>query len=207
MPLVYQQNINEHAQIGVWHITESETFFSEKAAAQYIINHPKKRVQHLAGRHLLKVMEHNFPVELIQINKHGRPFLENNLFYFSIAHSEAYVSVIISTKNSVGVDIESPNPKIEFIKDKFLSAYDINSLSKIAQSNVYQFTMGWCVKEALYKWAGLSGINFKLQLNIKSVLKENDLYTIDCVVEKDSVKKSVLVNGIVLNDNILTWVC
>jgi len=48
MPLVYQQDINEDAKIGVWHITESEDFFLESVFPQKEINHPHKRLQHLA---------------------------------------------------------------------------------------------------------------------------------------------------------------
>ena len=56
MPLVYQQNINEHTKIGVWHILEAEDFFLEKVKEQYKITHPQKRIQHLAGRYLLLEM-------------------------------------------------------------------------------------------------------------------------------------------------------
>ena len=69
MPLVYQQNINEHTKIGVWHILETEDFFLEKAKEQYKISHFKKKLQHLAGRYLLLEMEANISLKnIISLN-------------------------------------------------------------------------------------------------------------------------------------------
>ena len=53
MPLVYQQNINAVTKIGVWHIAEAEDFFAT-VPLQKEITHWHKRLQHLAGRFLLK---------------------------------------------------------------------------------------------------------------------------------------------------------
>ena len=55
MPLVYQQNINAVTKMGVWHITETEDFFAS-VPLQKEITHPNKRLQHLAGRFLLKAL-------------------------------------------------------------------------------------------------------------------------------------------------------
>ena len=57
MPLFYQQNINEDAKIGVWHIAETESFFSQKFIPIVSIKNEQKRIQHLAGRFLLKFIE------------------------------------------------------------------------------------------------------------------------------------------------------
>jgi len=54
MPLVYQQNINALTRIAVWHITETEDFFLASVPVQREISHWHKRLQHLAGRLLLK---------------------------------------------------------------------------------------------------------------------------------------------------------
>ena len=67
MPLVYQQNINAVTKMGVWHITETEDFFLQQVPLQKEITHWHKRLQHLAGRYLLKELYPGFPLELIKI--------------------------------------------------------------------------------------------------------------------------------------------
>jgi hypothetical protein len=61
MPLFYQHNINDIAKLAVWHISEPEDFFLEKVQLQKTINHPHKRLQHLAGRYLLQLLHPDFP--------------------------------------------------------------------------------------------------------------------------------------------------
>ena len=121
MPLVYQQNINATTKIAVWHITEPEDFFLAVVPVQREIKHWHKRLQHLAGRLLLKEMYPDFPVELIQIADTKKPFLENEPFHFSISHCGDYAAAMISKTHRVGVDVELLNEKIEQIQHKFTS--------------------------------------------------------------------------------------
>src|SRR3984885_13270129 len=120
MPLVYQKNINPTTKVGVWHITEAEDFFSQ-IPLQREITHPHKRLQHLAGRFLLKELFPDFPYELIRIASTRKPFLENDVYHFSISHCGDYAAVIVSSNHRVGVDIELPSEKLENVKHKFLS--------------------------------------------------------------------------------------
>ncbi|MEO6489716.1 MAG: hypothetical protein ABIO04_07235 [Ferruginibacter sp.] len=98
MPLVYQQNINESTRLAVWHITEAEDFFLQKTILPNSITHPNKRLQHLAGRHLLSELFEDFPLELIKIAEAKKPFLANEAFHFSISHAGDYASAIVSKK-------------------------------------------------------------------------------------------------------------
>ena len=86
MPLVYQQNINPFTKLGVWHINEPESFFISEVPLQREITHPHKRLQHLAGRYLLKALFPGFPYELIKVADTRKPFLENEAYHFSISH-------------------------------------------------------------------------------------------------------------------------
>ncbi|MBI3884001.1 MAG: 4-phosphopantetheinyl transferase, partial [Sphingobacteriales bacterium] len=106
MPLVYQKNINTTTKIGVWHITENEDFFVKQVPLQREITHPHKRLQHLAGRLLLKEVCPDFPYDMIRIASTRKPFLENEAYHFSISHSGNYAAVIVSNNHRVGVDIE-----------------------------------------------------------------------------------------------------
>jgi Holliday junction resolvase-like predicted endonuclease len=101
MPLVYQQNINETAKIGVWHITESEDFFLETVFPQKEINHPHKKLQHLAGRYLLKKIGKDFPLDLIKVNSAGKPYLEKEnctLFEAAIQAGQKIIRIDVLKK-------------------------------------------------------------------------------------------------------------
>ena len=115
MPLVYQQNINACTKLGVWHIAEEESYFSERIRIQQNITHPHKRLQHMAGRLVLTELFPDFPVNQILIADTRKPFLPNNDFQFSISHCGDYAAAIVSQENKVGVDIEIPQIKIEKI--------------------------------------------------------------------------------------------
>jgi len=121
MPLVYQQNINSSTKLGIWHIIEEESFFLAEVPLQREITHPHKRLQHLAGRMLLRTLFPDFPYDLIRIADTRKPYLENESYHFSISHCGDYAAVIVSKDHRVGIDIERINEKVERIQHKFLN--------------------------------------------------------------------------------------
>ena len=86
MPLFYQQDIDLNTRLAVWKIEEDESWFLDQVPLQRDITHPHKRLQHLAGRYLLKRLFPEFPVSLIQVADTRKPFLEDEAFHFSISH-------------------------------------------------------------------------------------------------------------------------
>ncbi len=121
MPLFYQQDINGNTKLGIWLIREQEPYFLSKVPLQRTITHPHKRLQHLAGRYLLKYLFADFPYELIRIADTRKPFLQNEAYHFSISHCGDYAAALVSSSHRVGVDIELATPKIEKILHKFLN--------------------------------------------------------------------------------------
>ncbi|MBP9606483.1 MAG: 4-phosphopantetheinyl transferase, partial [Ferruginibacter sp.] len=113
MPLVYQQNINDDTKLGLWRIEEPENFFLQFVPLQKKITHPHKRLQHLAGRFLLRKLFPHFPLKLIKIAETRKPFLPGEQYHFSISHCGDYAAVIVSSKYRVGVDVEWPQQKID----------------------------------------------------------------------------------------------
>ena len=205
MPLVYQQNINEHTKIGVWHILETEDFFLEKAKEQYKISHFKKKLQHLAGRYLLLEMEANISLKNILLTATGKPFLPDESYFFSISHCADYVAAIISTTSNVGIDIQQVVPKIESIKQKFLTEEEMNLLSSIAMSPNEQFTFAWTIKEAMFKYFDEGAIDFKQHLNITSANIENQIWVSKSIFSKNRVQQ-LETKSIRFNDLFMTWI-
>ena len=204
MPLIYEQQIDSATKIGVWNITEEENFFLEHVPLQRSITHPHKRLQHLAGRYLLRELFAEFPLSLIIIADTRKPFLEDDAFHFSISHCGNYAAAIVSTQNRVGVDIEIPHAKIEKIQHKFLSEKEKNLLNKIDGNNIEKLTMGWSIKEAMFKWYGTGQVEFIGDMNIIAIKKTNEGYEAECLFKKEK-NIFLLLKTSFIHGNNLSW--
>ncbi len=176
MPMFYQHTINDGTKIGVWNIAEAEEFFLKKVPVPVTITHWHKRLQHLAGRYLLQELFADFPYILIEIADTKKPFLPNEKYHFSISHCGDYAAVIISKRSRVGVDIELVRQKVEKIKYKFLSEQEL-LLCTNANNNL--LTLFWSAKEAVFKWYGGRGINFKNHIILKKVDLNNQIISVE----------------------------
>lgn len=211
MPLVYQQNVNPTTKLGVWHIAEEKDFFLQLVPPlQNQITHPRKQLQHLAGRYLLKEMYPDFPYGLIRIADTRKPFLENEAYHFSISHCGDYAAVMVSSTLRVGVDVELVTKKVEKIKHKFLSAKElalIASMQAAAAEMLYDklLTATWSIKEALYKWYGDGEIDFIDHLHIDAVELTGDEGIAHCSVSKNALVQ-LDVHLLFFNSNSIAWV-
>ena len=205
MPLVYQHQLDTFTKIGVWHITEDENFFLEQVPLQRNITHPHKRLQHLAGRYLLKNLFPLFPISLILIADTRKPFLEDEAFHFSISHCGNYAAAIVSIRNRVGVDIEIPHQKIEKIQHKFLSEKEKQILQEDGGDNKNMLTMAWSVKEAMFKWYGAGQVDFIEDMNILSLKNVGSYGEVACTFKKEK-NVPLIVKVIFLEGNSLAWI-
>lgn len=204
MPLVYQQNINVTTKIAVWHITEEEDFFLTQVPLQREIRHWHKRLQHLAGRLLLKELYPEFPFKLIQIADTKKPFLENEPYHFSISHCGDYAAAIVSKTNRVGVDVELLNDKIEQIQHKFIYMEELKKLDLLCPMPVVQsLTLYWSVKESVFKWWGKGAVDFKDDIVIQSIKGEPGQGVVHCLFKNEF---KLVVHFLYFNNNFLTWV-
>jgi phosphopantetheinyl transferase len=210
MPLVYQQNINATTKLGVWHINETEEFFLKEVGLQREITHPHKRLQHLAGRYLLRQLYPDFPYALIRIADTRKPFLENEAYHFSISHCGPYAAVILSSDYRVGVDIELITTKAEKVKHKFLSNVEQELLENTRDHNggfepLSLLTAAWSIKEALFKWYGDKEVNFKDHLHIDKITFNGNEGMAACKFLK-SAEVPLLVHFLFFNGNCISWV-
>jgi len=189
MPLVYQQNINETTRLGIWEISENENYFAEVFPLQREISHPHKRLQHLAGRLLLRRLFSAFPLHDILIAATRRPYLAEDPFHFSISHCGEYAAAVVSETKRVGVDIELFTQKTVAIRHKFLTIAEQHLIidSLLSQlDECISFTIAWSVKEALYKWLATSSVDFKQHLHIEEIVPKDEFEgEVVCAVSKD----------------------
>lgn len=196
MPLFYQQHINQHTRLAIWKIEESESFFANTVPLQSNISHPHKRLQHFAGRYLLRCLFPAFPYNEILIADTRKPYLFNEAYHFSISHCKDFAAAIVSTQERVGIDIENQHNKIEKIADKFLNEKEKQILKQYRTTiNKKPATLIWAAKEAMFKWYGLGNIDFKKMLFVDAI-NLND---------KNGVCNAVFKTDIALNINYILF--
>jgi len=215
VPIFFQHQVNETTRLGIWKIEEAEEFFLTNVPLQKEVTHPHKRLQHLAGRFLLQFLFPGFPYELIKIADTRKPYLPNEQYHFSISHCGDYAAAIVSSNQRVGIDIEIPSPKVEKIMDKFLSKkeqeifnthldsyrdsmFNFQSLtdsrltthdSRLTTHNSELLTLLWSAKEAIYKWNGNEGVDFRKHILLDRLHEGEG--TINCLFTKTDEQLTV----------------
>ncbi len=182
MPLFYQHNINQQTKLAIWKIEEEESFFLKEVSLKNEIHHPAKRLQHLAGRYLLKYLFPDFPSGLIEIADTRKPFLPGDPYHFSISHCREYAAALVSTSVRTGIDIEIVTSKIERVSHKFLKKEE---LELIREDDQFQLTLLWSCKEAIFKWYSHGGVDFREHMHIQKILPGQNQGKVYCSFSKD----------------------
>jgi phosphopantetheinyl transferase len=202
MPLLKEWTIPPHGLAAIWKIEEPESFFAEKTGITTDIKSEHRRMEHVASRFLLQHLEEDFPLHNIKKDEHNKPRIDNNEHYFSLSHSFPYVAAIVDSRQEAGIDIQTWHPGIDKIKNKFLSADEQDLLGPDSRA----LTVAWSVKEALYKWIGRKGIDFKRDLPIEnfSGLKEKSEMIIYYKLSK--VPQMIFIESIITTDFTCSYV-
>jgi phosphopantetheinyl transferase len=170
MAIYYVKPVEGPAELGVWKITEQasdllqQIRLSDTERKLYEgFRTDLRRKQWLAYRRMIK--------EIISPQKHpvhydgsGKPFLAGSKWHISVSHTGEYAGVIISPDVKVGIDMELVRPRIDKVKEKFLSDAELASISR--EKWLEELTLAWCAKEALYKLYGWRNLDFKKNINI-----------------------------------------
>lgn len=171
MPVVFNKNIDEQTILSVWKIEETETELLEglqlKAhELEFIssLNSGKRLLHWLSTRLLLRTMLNTSEYIDCRMDDHGKPYLVNMDCEISLSHSFDYAAVMISKNKKVGVDIELIKDKIRKIKGKFLTSVELAQLHD--KDDTLALYICWCAKEAVYKWNGRKGLEFRKDIHI-----------------------------------------
>jgi 4'-phosphopantetheinyl transferase len=172
MPIVFNKNIDDDTVLAVWKIEETEEqLMSGLQLKQHeldviaSLNNGKRLLHWLSTRLLLRQMLNTSEYIDCQMDEHGKPYLPNLGYHISLSHSYDYAAVIVGKTRKVGVDIELIKHKIKTIKHKFLS--DLELAQKQIGDNVNGLYVCWCAKEAIFKWNGRKGLEFKQHIHVK----------------------------------------
>jgi 4'-phosphopantetheinyl transferase EntD len=178
MPLLYQQNINEHVKWALWQMDEPESFFILDGYDANHIGHAHKRKQHLAGRYVMKFLMPDLNVNDIIVPPNRKPYFSKHTGVdFSVSHSNQMVGVLIGQQHHVGMDIEFPGQKVISVKDKFMTKEEFIVFHGDSVSDQEKATICWTIKESAYKLIGKMGVDFKRDLQIKEVMTTGEGWT------------------------------
>lgn len=198
MPIVLNKKIDDQTVLAVWKIEETEEqLLSSLQLKQHeldvitSLSVGKRALHWLSTRVLLRTMLNTADYIDCQMDEHGKPYLVNSDTQISLSHSYDYASVIISKNKKVGVDIELIKMKIKSIKHKFLS--DVELAQKQIGDNTNGLYVCWCAKEAIYKWHGKKGLEFKQHIHVKP-FKLKDEGSLQAIVELPEGTRELTVN-------------
>lgn len=181
MPLFKTIRHPNGSKASIWKIEEPESFFTSRISKISAKKNPIHALEFLASRFLLTELITNFQEEDLQFDQKGKPFLNNSKQHLSISHSFPYVAISLSSQNT-GIDIQVYREKIITIQSKFLTAEE----QKLVQNNVQNLTLAWTAKEAVFKWFGEGGLDFKQHMPIRKVrFAQNELF-VDIEFHKNS---------------------
>lgn len=197
MPLYREWSSDKYSLAAIWKIEEPESFFIDRTGLPPLdIKAEKRRIERLAGRFLLKHLKEDFPLLNIKPDKHDKPRIDNNEYYFSISHSWPYVAAVVSPYVECGIDIQCWHPRMEKLQNKFLTVDE----QLIFKNNPELITLAWSVKEAAYKWQGRRGVEFSDHINILSLDEKEHNYNIKIFMQLTEPKMNILSQGIVKQD-------
>ena len=204
MPIFFQQDIDQDTKLGVWKIEEGEDFFLASVRPQRNVSHPHKKLQHLAGRYLLKFLFPDFPLSLILIADTKKPYLENEAYHFSISHCGDFAAAVVSKTKRVGVDIEIPTEKIIRIAHKFLHPSERLIIDNWNGDKKELLTLFWSSKEAMFKWWGKGNIDFSEMLRLSGGILQNQGFLSGNFI-KNEVNVSFPIAFKIFSQLVLTW--
>lgn len=168
MPFLKKIEI-ENGVLGIWRLTESADsliagfHFSENEKTEFKkFKFKKRQTEYLATRLLLQ----NLMGEKAEIiyQDSGRPLIKNAAKSISISHSSDLVVVFISNKLN-GVDAENANRNIDKVVKRFLHPKEIEWIEN-SENPQFLKILCWSAKEAVYKCACETGIQFDTQIFI-----------------------------------------
>lgn len=201
MPLI-QFIKTDSAKIGIWDISEQEAFFSKRIKLGKKVQHPHKRLQHLAARYLLTELEPDFPVNEIQIAPSNKPFLPGNSFHFSLAHVDDYAAAIVSRDDRVGIDVEKISSKVKRVASKFLNEDELSFVNK--EHSLAHLTLCWCAKESVFKWDGNGGIDFREYIHLQP-FSFSYHGNILCDFQKTNISARLRISYLIKEEYCLAW--
>jgi 4'-phosphopantetheinyl transferase len=170
MGCISKHYLNEFSILGVWKIEEDlNTLFdlvsldNDEKKKYKGFSSTSRKLEYLSVRALLAELIGK--ETKIVYNKNNKPFLSDGSRFISISHSHKLTSILLSTNEKVGIDLEYMSSNIAAIAFKFINVKEKVSLE--IEKRRYHLYIHWCAKEALYKICDKEGISIRNNITIE----------------------------------------
>ncbi len=170
MACITKHYLNEFSILGVWKIEEdldsllNLVVLDEEDHKKYKgFSSNSRKLEFLSVRALLAELLGKDA--RIVYNKNNKPFLKDGSRFISISHSHKLSSILVSTNEKVGIDLEYMSSNIAAIAFKFLNRRE--KITKKQDDHKYHLYIHWCAKEALYKICDKEGISIRKNITIE----------------------------------------
>lgn len=181
-------------QISYWKITEPESVLAEQVLPEEAlkaqgIKHPARRLEYLASRLLLQksVQKVGLRYRGIQKDKTGKPWLSDYPdVQLSLTHTAGFSALILQKGQPVGIDAEKPHIRLNKVVGRVFAEQELKWADSLAKKCV-----GWCAKEALYKWSGEQALFFRKDLRFDTSLSDTTQRGWACHAEAQLVVREV----------------
>jgi phosphopantetheinyl transferase len=209
MPLLSIRKISADTFLGYWDLQEPAPVLQEQLLALApagldlpAFNSQSRQQQWLGGRllayTLLKELITNQPLLLAVAG--AKPYFDLPGLHLSISHSRQQAVAILSMAGPVGIDIETIQPKVLRVQDKFLTVAE----QRAAGGDLYKTLIYWCTKETLYKLYGRKQILFKEHLMVRP-FQDQRPGQLEAAIQTPHFQKHYTVHYEVGTDFILTY--
>ena len=170
MPLFLEQETAHRGVLGLWRITEDESYFmnrldlSQAEESKLLeIKGAGRRTQWLAVRYLLHHLTGRKGRMQLLKDEFGKPFLPDSEYHISISHSHEMAAVIASPI-SCGIDIQFPVDKIRRLVPRYCSRKEIQATEK--KNGFQTMHIIWGAKECIYKAHGRKEVDYRRDIKI-----------------------------------------
>lgn len=100
----------------------------------------------------------------IRYHDSGKPYLADGSYHLGISHTKGLVAVILDRNLQVSIDIEYVSPRVENIRQRFMSRAEEENIS--LRNERIHLLLHWSAKESLYKFLEDTRIDFQKHLHI-----------------------------------------
>ena len=128
---------------------------------------PTRRSERLMWRRMVReVVGHPIRVEY---SAEGAPHIKDFPWkHISVSHCQGVVAVVASSR-VCGIDVERKDRNFERVASRYITAEEWSLCHEAGCEREHFLVVAWCVKEALYKMAAESGLDFCRDLRITAL--------------------------------------
>lgn len=170
MPIIQENHLQEQVFWAVWALQETEEALLAQLHGLYTAQdfahkrHEQHRLQSMGARLALVHLQQRLGLALqpVQALPSGMPVLKDTNLCVSLTHCQGYAAAALSLQGPVGIDMEGHSSRLLRIAPRIFSEQELAQCGQ----DVEALTRYWCAKEALYKFQGIEGVDFRRDLQV-----------------------------------------